>query len=257
MVSHSLPQSVVNQKRAATPEGMAYCRRCDQYKEISKFSIDRASPNGLCTYCKDCQSAWRNTPEGKAKQAAYDATPERKTKKATYEKDPRRKANRSKNKQNPEYKERQKEYRSRPEIKARIAKRAVAYLASPEGRAKRKEYVNSPKQKAKRVISSAIYRAKPETKRRNSAYKKMIRHNLTQEGYNALFAAQNGVCAICKKPEVAVRRGKVLPLHIDHDHATGEVRGLLCFSCNVGLGMFKDNLNNLYSAVNYMEKFHK
>lgn len=53
-----------------------------------------------------------------------------------------------------------------------------------------------------------------------------------------------GRCQICHK-ETA--------LHIDHDHSTGQVRGLLCNSCNGGLGAFKDNPDFLHEAVRYLE----
>lgn len=51
------------------------------------------------------------------------------------------------------------------------------------------------------------------------------------EDYETLFKAQNGVCAICHNPCKTKRR-----LAVDHDHATGQIRGLLCFNCNTHLG---------------------
>lgn len=63
-----------------------------------------------------------------------------------------------------------------------------------------------------------------------------------------LYASQAGLCAICgKEPED--RR-----LAMDHCHATGRVRGLLCMHCNVGLGMFKDNKEVLEKAIAYLCK---
>lgn len=46
--------------------------------------------------------------------------------------------------------------------------------------------------------------------------------------YNTMFKNQNGSCAICKKPQSNFKKA----LSVDHDHKTGEVRGLLCFYCN-------------------------
>ena len=54
---------------------------------------------------------------------------------------------------------------------------------------------------------------------------------MTLEDYERMFDAQGGVCAICGKPRPEERT-----LHVDHDHETGEIRGLLCFSCNNALG---------------------
>ncbi len=57
---------------------------------------------------------------------------------------------------------------------------------------------------------------------------------------------QGGGCAICGK-----RPGKV-SLHVDHDHETGEVRGLLCVGCNNALGQFRDDLELLARASDYL-----
>ncbi len=58
-----------------------------------------------------------------------------------------------------------------------------------------------------------------------------------------LVAEQGGLCAICQRPD---------PEHVDHDHETGKVRGILCFNCNGGLGQFKDDLDALLAAATYL-----
>lgn len=55
---------------------------------------------------------------------------------------------------------------------------------------------------------------------------------------------QGGVCGLCKS-------GK--PAHIDHDHRTGEFRGVLCFNCNRALGYFGDDLLTMHRAADYLE----
>lgn len=60
--------------------------------------------------------------------------------------------------------------------------------------------------------------------------------------YETQLASQNGVCAICRELPVQRRKTDRQPsLHVDHDHTTGEFRGLLCFGCNVALGALKDD----------------
>jgi Autographiviridae endonuclease VII len=65
-------------------------------------------------------------------------------------------------------------------------------------------------------------------------------------GYEELLARQGGGCAICGR-----RQGKAA-LHVDHDHVTGEIRGLLCVGCNNALGQFHDDPELLYRAADYV-----
>lgn len=71
------------------------------------------------------------------------------------------------------------------------------------------------------------------------------KHGLTNFEFLSLFAQEN--CGICEQPFGPNRRSCV-----DHDHATGEVRGLLCYPCNSGLGMFQDNIPLLRRAIAYL-----
>ncbi|WP_345436669.1 endonuclease VII domain-containing protein [Actinoallomurus vinaceus] len=70
------------------------------------------------------------------------------------------------------------------------------------------------------------------------------RYGLTEQEVEALSRKHGELCLICLH-----RRS----LHVDHDHATGEVRGLLCFSCNGALGQFKDDAAVMRRAVDYLE----
>lgn len=78
-------------------------------------------------------------------------------------------------------------------------------------------------------------------------------YNLFPLEYQQLFQKQNSKCAICNTLITRTKdEGNVA--HVDHDHKTGKVRGLLCVTCNSGLGSFKDNPNLLYNAISYLEK---
>jgi hypothetical protein len=68
--------------------------------------------------------------------------------------------------------------------------------------------------------------------------------------YEILFEKQNGLCAICNNPE---QSQKYKTLSVDHCHLTGSIRGLLCSNCNRALGLFKDNLLVLESAIKYLK----
>lgn len=77
---------------------------------------------------------------------------------------------------------------------------------------------------------------------------------MTLTEYTQKLEEQNGVCAICKKPETAIRSGKLLMLAVDHCHGSGKIRDLLCINCNQGLGSFKDDINVLQQAIDYLKK---
>jgi hypothetical protein len=72
-------------------------------------------------------------------------------------------------------------------------------------------------------------------------------YGISLDEYEALVKSQNGVCAICLRFPNA--NGV---LHVDHDHETGRVRGLLCMSCNVAIGYLCDDLEIVSRLVKYL-----
>jgi len=81
------------------------------------------------------------------------------------------------------------------------------------------------------------------------------RQGCSTNQYRTLFEAQGGRCAICGVGEGhRSRYGKACRLAIDHNHRTGQVRGLLCNNCNRGLGRFKDSIEFLEAAVRYLKR---
>ncbi len=110
------------------------------------------------------------------------------------------------------------------------------------------------------------YRKRPEVKERRKEYCKKnkdniakrtkehhlkIKYGITLEDYKELLKQQGGVCAICRKNE----NRKIKFLSVDHDHKTGEVRGLLCNYCNSTLGYSKDNIDRLLKCAEYLNKY--
>lgn len=72
------------------------------------------------------------------------------------------------------------------------------------------------------------------------------KYGCTKKQYLSLLSKQDGVCAICQQE---CEKGR---LCVDHCHNTGAVRGLLCRNCNLGLGNFKGDPDNLKEALNYL-----
>lgn len=79
------------------------------------------------------------------------------------------------------------------------------------------------------------------------------KYGLSVEAYHAMAAAQDYRCAICGKHAKDILHGR---LHVDHDHATNQVRALLCDLCNAGIGRFHDDAGLLLKAYAYLAK-HK
>ncbi len=84
---------------------------------------------------------------------------------------------------------------------------------------------------------------------RNSNYK--YNFSITLDDYNLMFKEQEGKCKICSSKEA---KGNSKHLKVDHCHETGKVRGLLCNSCNLGLGKFKDDIKSLEKAISYLKE---
>jgi len=83
-------------------------------------------------------------------------------------------------------------------------------------------------------------------KRKN---RKLIREfGITLNKYLSMCEAQKSKCAICK----LIPKGKSKVLFVDHNHKTGKIRGLLCYKCNMGLGYFKDSVDSLKRASDYL-----
>ena len=90
----------------------------------------------------------------------------------------------------------------------------------------------------------ARYRAKNRVEIRTKG--RLSRYGLTPLKFQELWKAQSGCCAICSKPL------DVNKYRIDHNHNTGEVRGLLCASCNTAIGLLRDSEAFLLRAVRYL-----
>ena len=90
-------------------------------------------------------------------------------------------------------------------------------------------------------------RKKNPDKRRN--YELLSRHGISLDEYNKLLNTQLNKCAICRRPASMFKDS----LHVDHNHKTGIIRGLICYGCNRYLGQIKDDVSILKKAISYLE----
>lgn len=100
-----------------------------------------------------------------------------------------------------------------------------------------------------------IHSSKPEVREHRAktrrVWSRLNKYGFTPGLYEQRLEEQGNACAICKTQEPG-GRGQ---FHADHDHKTGKPRGVLCHSCNVSLGGFKDNLEALVAAIEYLKKY--
>lgn len=119
-----------------------------------------------------------------------------------------------------------------------------------------KRYSEDPEWRARRVADQkARYQAMDPAKklamgRRNHL---ITKYGIRPEDYDRMLAEQDGRCAICRQ---IPKKRKKRELHIDHDHETNKVRGLLCGTCNTAIGYFRDSLEIMEAAVEYLKR-HK
>ena len=74
--------------------------------------------------------------------------------------------------------------------------------------------------------------------------------SFTSIDFDRMFRLQKGICKICGEHQSKLK----ITLHVDHDHKTGKVRGLLCGNCNSGIGLLHDDNQLLYRAYEYISK---
>ena len=109
--------------------------------------------------------------------------------------------------------------------------------------------------KAKRHANPEKYNAEMRAWRKNNPVfhrKQSLKRNfgLTIEQYDAMSASQDNACAICRGHNKSGKR-----LAVDHNHATGQIRALLCSLCNTALGGFKDNPGLCRLGAEYLERW--
>jgi Recombination endonuclease VII len=106
--------------------------------------------------------------------------------------------------------------------------------------------------KERQKIATRKYRAKNPDKISEGRIK--LRYGISISEYQDLYNKQEGQCAICKTHLNLDVTDKKTKAHIDHNHTTGEVRGLLCNNCNAGIGFLQDSALVCKLAADYLSK---
>lgn len=125
--------------------------------------------------------------------------------------------------------------RAHPEQREKANERRRQARSNPEFRKQEREklYIAWSREPSKRALAYRKHWLKKQ-------------YGLTLEDFDAILERQGHACAICHREQVGMR------MHVDHCHATGKVRGVLCSNCNAGLGLFSDNPDRLLAAIDYL-----
>ena len=117
---------------------------------------------------------------------------------------------------------------------------------------------NHPEQAAAKSARTAAARTARYVAKNREAQRERVRdcflkrnYGISAADYERILISQNGVCAVCR---ATTHDGAGRRLHVDHDHTSGKVRGLLCTNCNAMLGQGKDSPLVLRAAADYLER---
>lgn len=126
-----------------------------------------------------------------------------------------------------------------------------------EFRISKKGYVSSYCTECHNLMGREWRKANPEKAKtpKEVALKHYLRkfYGLTVDQYEAKLKEQNGCCAVCKKHSSEFKRR----LAVDHNHQTGQIRGLLCVNCNNGLGCLKEDVKIIKDMIVYIEAYRE
>lgn len=135
------------------------------------------------------------------------------------------------------------------------------YSKTEKAKARRRKYTEKIKAEGKISEYNAKWREKRGSEKAREYYNTTKRtvwrnsqlkrdYNITLEQYDLMLEKQNYSCLICNSHVDTQKK----ELSVDHCHKTGTIRGLLCKSCNTGLGNFKDDVNIMKKAIEYLER---
>jgi hypothetical protein len=117
-----------------------------------------------------------------------------------------------------------------------------------------KQNTSAYKKRHRRALNEKQIEYRLSTPERQLDYCLSGKYGISLETYKDMVEAQGGLCLICGGPETRKLNGSVLRLSVDHCHETGNVRGLLCASCNKGIGLLGDDPARLLAAIDYLAR---
>ena len=114
-----------------------------------------------------------------------------------------------------------------------------------------REWRRNNRERAREIVRNYQRRNPDKIKRNDRSHHLRSTYGITVEQYEKLFESQGRRCAICGSCD---SRGPGVNFHVDHDHKTGKVRGLLCCNCNFVVGHSLDSPEILMRAADYLNR---
>lgn len=238
---------------------MPICNTCRAEKPVSDFSPNRWTKSGHTNKCHVCCAAYAKTfrqrnPDKvrkweKEKRAKWRAkTPFRRQPRTTSE---GRLCTRCQSRKDPS------EFGRCINIPGNLSHNCKDCMRSY---ARQRRYSDIELSRAKeRLKARKQYENNREKIKEARSHERLTyKYGLSKSLLADLLAIQDGLCAICGRTlSLDSHAPKLDRANVDHDHATGAVRGLLCLKCNNGLGSFGDNRNSLIAAITYLDQHHE
>lgn len=207
---------------------MKTCRACKIEKPLDEFHKSSSSPDGRQYRCKPCSIA-------AARQRAIDNPEAARAADLKYRQSEKYKATRKARRDGPQGE------RIREQKSASWYRHHDANLEKLRARATDPEFRRKARERYDR------WRKRDPSGNRRISLKSQ--YGLTLDQWDQMLVRQGGRCDICEEP--------TFDLTVDHCHATGKVRALLCHKCNRGLGHFDDDPDRMRAAVRYLAKHRK
>lgn len=229
------------------PSGSKVCGRCRRRKNDSNFHRQSSSPDGLQAWCRECMLEAKRLRRQRTRQPVPLTGPDEKWCRSCVTIKPRTafgpQAATSDGLQVYCKACFASRYRRRRDAEGLLSRPAEIPVDHKFCRSCRQVLPLSDWARRQKSTDGYDSRCRSCATARNRAYHIARTYGMTVEEVDALVEAQGGACAICQVADA---------IHIDHDHTTGRVRGVLCFRCNAALGQFDEQPSYLLRAVSYL-----
>lgn len=235
---------------------MPICNTCHTEKPVSDYTPNRWTKSGHTNKCKVCSAAYAKSFRQRNPDKVRKWEKEKRAKwraKTPFKRQPRmteegRLCTRCQNRKDPSEFGR---YINNPGEINHNCKECM------RDQARQRRYSDLELSRAKERLKARKQYAnnREKIKEARSNERLTYRYGLSKSLLADLLDMQDGCCAICSRPlSLAPQTPQMDKANVDHDHATGAVRGLLCLKCNNGLGSFEDRLDRLFSAMTYLSQ---